>query len=92
MLTLLLELVVYFLICLRLFDKVCYEGLIFKLKSFEVSNSLLCLIESFLSNRFQRVLLNGHTSEWLPVNVGVPQGSILGPLFSLFILMTSQTI
>ena len=40
-------------------------------------------MESFLSNRFQRVLLNGQTSEWLPVKAGVPQGSILGPLFFL---------
>ena len=41
------------------FDKVWHKGLIFKLKSVEVSDSLLCLIESFLSNRFQRVQLNG---------------------------------
>ena len=40
-------------------------------------------MESFLSNRFQRVLLNGQTSEWLPVKAGVPQGSILSPLFFL---------
>ena len=55
-------------------------GLIFKLKSTGVSYSLLSLIESFLRNRFQRVLLNGQTSKWLPVKAGVPQGSILGPL------------
>ena len=40
-------------------------------------------MESFLSNRFQRVLLNGQRSEWLPVKGGVPQGSILGLLFFL---------
>ena len=65
----------------KAFDKVWHEGLIYKLKSMRVSNSLLKLIQSFLSNRFQRVLLNGQTSEWLPVKAGVPQGSILGPLF-----------
>ena len=40
-------------------------------------------MESFLSNRLQRVLLNDQTSEWLPVKASVPQGSILGPLFFL---------
>ena len=39
------------------------------------------LIQNYLDNRFQRVLLNGQTSEWKPVKAGVPQGSILGPLF-----------
>ena len=36
-----------------------------------------------MGNRFQRVLLNGQTFKWLPVKAGVPQGSILGPLFFL---------
>ena len=67
----------------KAFDKVWHHGLIFKLQSVWVSDSLMNLIESFLSNRFQRVLLNGQTSKWLPVKAGVPQGSILGPLFFL---------
>ena len=67
----------------KAFDKVWYEALIYKLKSIGVSDLLLKLIQSFLRNRFQRVLLNGQTSEWLPVKAGVPQVSILGPLFFL---------
>ena len=67
----------------KAFGKVWHQGLILKLKSIGFSDSLLSFTESFLSNRFQRVLLNGQTSEWLPVKTGVPQGSILGPLFFL---------
>ena len=63
----------------KAFGKVWHQGLIFKLKSIGVFGSPLSLIES---NSFQRVLLNGQTSEWLPVKAGVPQGTILGRLFS----------
>ena len=67
----------------KAFDKVWHQGLIFKLRSVGVSDSLLCIIESFLSNRSQRVLLNGQPSDWLLIKAGGPQGSILGPLFFL---------
>ena len=56
----------------KAFDKVWHEGLIYKLKSMGVSNLLLKLFQSFLTNGFQRVLLNGQFSEWLPVKGGVP--------------------
>ena len=45
--------------------------------------NFLKLVESFLSNRYQRVILNGQASSWADVKAGVPRGSILGPLFSL---------
>ena len=60
-----------------------FEGLIFKLKSNGISGPLLVLIDSYLSNRKQRVVLNGKSSNWSPISAGVPQGSVLGPLFFL---------
>ena len=42
---------------------------------------ILTLVKSFLFERQQRVDLNGQESAWLTIKAGVPQGSILGPLF-----------
>ena len=67
----------------KAFDKVWHDGLLLKLKSFGITGNLLKLLKSFLSNRFQRVVLNGQCSDWKSISAGVPQGSILGPLFFL---------
>ena len=43
-------------------------------------------MESYLSNKFQRVVLNGQTLSWRSILAAVPQGSILGPLlFPMYI-------
>ena len=67
----------------KAFDRVWHDGLIFKLKQNGVSGNLFQLIKSFLSDRFQRVWLNGQTSDWETIQAGVPQDSILGALFFL---------
>ena len=67
----------------KAFDKVWYKGLLFKLESMGISGDLLNLMESFLSERFQIVLLNGQSSEWASAKAHVPQGSILGLLLFL---------
>ena len=41
------------------------------------------MIESFLFERQQRVVLNEQRSEWLTIKADVPQGPILGPLIFL---------
>ena len=78
--TLLLNLVSFFLDMSKAFIKVWHERIIFNLKSVGISDALIELVKSFLTNRFQRVVLNGQTSKWLPVNIGVRQGSILGQI------------
>ncbi len=60
----------------KAFDRVWHEGLLFKLRNFY-------LIGSFLRDRQQRTVLNGQCSNWGDILAGVPQGSILGPLFFL---------
>ena len=67
----------------KAFDKVRHQGVILKLKQNHISGNLLKIIEEFLSNRYQRVVLNGQSSGWATLNAGVPKGSILGPLLVL---------
>ena len=67
----------------KAFDKVWHDGLIFKLESYGITALLLGLINSYLANRYQRVILNGMCSKWSKIRAGIPQGSVLGPLLFL---------
>ena len=59
----------------KAFDRVWHDGLIYKSNHTGITGNLK-LIESFLSNRFQQVVLNGQSSSWAPIYAGVSQGSI----------------
>ena len=65
------------------FDRVWQAGLLHKIKSYGISCHIFGLISSFLSNRQLWVVLDGTSSQEDPVNVGVPQVSILGPTLIL---------
>ena len=77
------KLEVYFWIYSKLLIRFGNKALLFKLKSFGIRGKLLNLLKGYISNRFQRVLLNCQEYSWLPIKAGVPQGSILRPLLFL---------
>ena len=70
----------------KAFDKVDHMLLLAKMKVYGFNDRLIKWIESFLTNRSQTVVVDGHQSLWAFIKSGVPQGSVLGPiLFILFI-------
>ena len=65
----------------KAFDSLNHELLVAKLHAYGFSYCSLKLIFSYLSNRWQSTKINSTFSPWVEILFGVPQGSILGPLF-----------
>ena len=70
----------------KCFDTLNHEILISKLRLYGIVGLPLQLITNYLENRTQSVRIGSTTSSPLPLNIGVPQGSILGPLSFLFFI------
>ncbi|XP_065642635.1 uncharacterized protein LOC136074258 [Hydra vulgaris] len=68
----------------KAFDTVDLNILLSKLSYYGIRGVINLWLKSFLSNRNQFVSINGTISNFCEINIGVPQGSVLGPL--LFII------
>ena len=70
------------------FDCLNHELLLAKLTAYGFSTNAIRMVCSYLTGRRQRIKENGSFSSWKEVKLGVPQGSVLGPLW--FIILTND--
>ena len=75
-----------FLDLAKAFDTVNHKLLLDKLEMHGIRGCALSLIKSYLSNRQHVVKINNFESSFLTLDIGVPQGSVLGPLLFLIFI------
>ena len=62
------------------FDRFNHQGILYKLSSVGIGGSVLSVLTQLLSNRSQYVLVDVCRSKLVNVVLGVPQGSVFGPV------------
>ena len=65
----------------KAFDTLSFDILLYKLNYYGIKDNAFKLLKNYLTNRRQYVVYNSQNSETLDISTGVPQESILGPLF-----------